>query len=173
MDQNTSVKLLHRPCRAPSSRSKPQRKHAVSKQDRMREWKIPQRGKIEAGSGRTDTRSGWKSWLKNHKRHFVLHSEKIWTDSVWRAGLTWEFVPLHSQIIPSTATCSVCSLPPLPPSPSLSFWTSLSLVPLSLPPSVPLPPLLTLSFLLGSLTLSLSLFVLPPSPQFDPFSVSC
>lgn len=49
-DQNMPAKLLHKPCRAPSSRFKPQRKHAVSKQDRMREWKIPPRGKIEAGS---------------------------------------------------------------------------------------------------------------------------
>ncbi len=41
INQNRSAKLLHKPCGALSSSSKPQRKHAVSKQDRMREWKIP------------------------------------------------------------------------------------------------------------------------------------
>lgn len=58
---------------------------------------------------------------------------------------------------------------------SVLFWTSLSPVAPSLPPSVPLPQLLTLSFLRASpraRPLSLLPLSLPPSLRFDSFSVS-
>lgn len=71
-------------------------------------------GSRNVSRSQTISRSNYTEWSS-------LSSSQLRTP---RVCLTWEFVPLHDGIAPSSATCSVCSFTPL----SLS---------LSLPPSLP------------------------------------